>query len=1513
MINIIKKCKKNKGYIYGIAGIAVSLLLFFGAKYFVFADDIEPIALVVSTGVSDGSCIGFFGVEYEDVNGVVHTQYVFPHDGDYKDSYDLISKAGAGLDGKRQKIYKGLGYQYDSWSDVANTDVLETYSEDVFVFKPWYKVASIKNVYVYSDLAAGNSKNWDCTGFSVYRVNKLYGTKMYGYASDKSYVSFEGDLLADLVAANVDFATASDNVYKLSPDVKDKYKLNTTIVPSVKFKSAEDDEYIIKIDLADVYGAGIEAFTNGEKKILSDMQMPEVLNLYIAYKCQDGRRQKINIPMITSAVGTAMERGEEKALLVDFAGQGESIVAVANLPDFASIESLKLTYGTNSALKQSELIESSNTLRTAKSERIKKNNDSISVSGITIYKSGYDDSKLTYQRQNETILVPNVDGEPLYYYTADSYRGVEVGLDKTLTFAMKEYTSGVRLKQVDNQRKYLVVLDTSKVSTLASRQTIPELTMKLSYISTSGFEVQTENYDLGELAKEYYGYIPNSNNEECSYELNITSGGQLRILVPLNDVEKFTSVVLGVAGQNDEWQMSNFAIYMVDSISSRRGEWIKNGKSFFGQNTNITYYRDINGSDVLTKNAELFNAPIEMLLQKGENRTIDFTSKDVVEAGSVYDWMAENKYYVAYKNASANYLGFYDAKIDYQVDVNVADNSTNTLDDGDSGSKNYFYFQLIFEDGTSAVVQANQMLEADGFLTGQTASFSISTNYDYGELVAIRIIPDDFSSKADPYDKLNIENINVTRKGRSGYATVWTVANVGWIGIDYIDDGKEVNSTTVKGRSMEELGYVYNVTGSSAGVELQFAITTGAYENINESKQFAGSVMADIGYLDANGVYKTVSIDVVQAMYNYANKTAGSVAGNNKRLSDPGFMFLENRTNRFTCFINDISELLDIRLYVYSDGGGTLNISSISAALVVEEGTLSINTWGEYEKESTLFPLTKNANKIEPFNVPYEGSVNANIAFKSTDKSMLTGLVNGTWPYNVDPEISISEEYLNVFVYPENAETKDPDANLRVVMDYSDSYGQGFRVQNNLNYKQMTDGTGYYSLDRIRVNDLEAIKEITIEKISGNGDVALGDIIVQKIRDNQIVQTMQYDVEGKNASLSPTVSQTVVTESTGEQQSIVVAFAEDMNEKTIVPRVADVAVALIYTSVHDPSGTEYISPYVYLSAEGKNTVSGGESRVFNFNIQNLKDIVGISVAATGGMNVKVDSATVASYKVVNTQQNLEKWYSICGSGTIDNSSKRFDVTTSQTETVNTIIPIQLMLKTGTQEGQNTGTQAPIRLVMSYKGFDNKNYTVKVEDIRKYTVSGDYSTNGEAVVKLMLPNVKEINTLSFEPYDYISNSTEMWKMSEVSVNYGIGDAIKKAQISMADKDAFAYEGTPVRVVLRRIIVKLQYKESDTEKILQNSTGGCIREVGEPLYLKVNVENSDMQGSIKVYEVLDGNRRDVTDKYLSKVADSNDLIFSVPSGEISSDTKFEIVAFSNEMPEFESVLSVTVKVP
>ena len=1512
MINVIKKSKLNKGFICGIAGIVTAILLFFVVKNSVFGDSIQPMALVVSTGIADGSCVGFFGVEYEDENGNLYTHYVFPHDGDYEKTYKIVKEGGGKIADNRQDIFREIGYEYATWEDVANIDALESYSEDVFVFKPHHKVAAIKNIYIYSDIAAGTAQSWDCAELSVYRVNQFYDMQMYGYASNQIFLSFEGDLMAYFEKRGETFSTASDRIYELSPNSQ-KYKLNTTIVSSTKYSNFTEDEYIFKVDIADVYGAGIEAFTNNERKTLNNLQMPEVLNMQVIYKCTDGRRQLVNIPMITSSAASAIENGKGTEVLVDFAGQGESLVAVGKLPFLEKLESVKLIYGPENALKESGLSEVGNSsLRQEKAKRIKDNEDYISISGISVYKNS-GESKLTYDKENDTILTPVVTGEPIYYYVADSYRGVELGVNKSSSFSMKDYTSGVRLQPVDNQKKYLAVIDTAKISTSASRQRMPDVTMQLTYLSTNGNEVKTEEYKLSEITKEYYGYVPNTSNENCAYPMNIYAGGQLSVVLSLSDVEKFTAVKFSVLGANDEWQMVNFGIYLIDTMSSRKGKWLESEKEFFGQKAKFTYYREINGSKELLKSAELFNAPLEILFQNGESKTIEFSSLNVVDAGSSLDWMAEDKYYLEYKNASANYLGFYEAKVNYQVDVKVADNSTNSLEDGDSGSKNYFYFQLIFKNGNSAVVQANQMLEADGFLTGQTATFNISTNYDYGELVAIRVIPDDFSSKADPYDKLNIDYIDVTKKAKTGYATVWTVASVGWIGIDYVDDGEEKSGTTPKGRTMEELGYVYYVTGSSAGVELQFAITTGAYSQLSGGNQFVGSVMAEIGYADANGSYKTVSLDVVQAMYNYANKTAATVAGNNKRESNPGFMFLENRTNRFTCFINDISELLDIRLYVYSDKGGTLNVSSISAALVVEEGPLSINVWGEYEKNSSLFPLTKNANPITPFNVGESMSANANISFKSTDKSMLIGLVNGTWPYEVNPDISISEDYLNIFVYPENEINAEINPTLRVSLDYSDSFGQGYRIQQNLNYNKQGNNAGYYSLEKVRASDLEAIKEIKIEKILGDSDVEVGDIIIQKIREDQIVQTSKYNMDGKKASLSPTVSQTVSEETSGESQQAVLSFSRDMNEKTIVPGEMDVAVALVYTSIHDPSGTEYITPYVYLSKDGKKSISGGESATFDFTLQNLDKVVGISVAATGGMSVKVDGATVATYSETNGLQEMEEWYSVCESGEITNGSKKFKVTTNSKESVNTMIPIEMTIKTGTENGQNTGTDAPIRMIMHYEGFDNNPRIVEIPDIRKYTVSGDYNSNSEAVIRMMLPNVKDISTLTFEPYDKVVNNTEMWKLSEVNINYGVTGAVKKAQISLADEDAFAYEGTPARVALKRVVVKLHYKENDATETIMNSGKGCIREINEPLQLWMEVENSNMNGEITVYEVIDENRRNVTDKYLSSVADSNVKIFNVPSGAIASDTKFEIVASSKEMPEFQSVLSVTVKVP
>ena len=90
----------------------------------------------------------------------------------------------------------------------------------------------------------------------------------------------------------------------------------------------------------------------------------------------------------------------------------------------------------------------------------------------------------------------------------------------------------------------------------------------------------------------------------------------------------------------------------------------------------------------------------------------------------------------------------------------------------DAGSGNYFYFQLVFENGTSGVVLANQQLSSDSFRRGITESFQIKTTQNYGNIRSVRIICDNTSSTSDVFDKLNIENITVTLQGNTGFFRV---------------------------------------------------------------------------------------------------------------------------------------------------------------------------------------------------------------------------------------------------------------------------------------------------------------------------------------------------------------------------------------------------------------------------------------------------------------------------------------------------------------------------------------------------------------------------------------------------------------------------------------------------------------------------------------------------------------------------------------------------------------------
>ena len=1475
--------------------------------------DNNTMALTVSTGDQDGASVGFFKIIYEDHSGNEHKHYIFPHDGDHENSMKLIEATNLKVDNSRQEIFRKLGYAYEAWEDRALASALQENSQDVFFFKTDYPAAKINEIAIYTDLTAGNGKSWKCTELAVYKVTELMGSKMTGFVSETSDVSFAGPLMARLEGGPYIFTSTYDEVYQLTPGSK-KYNLNTSFSADTVYSDTGKNEYIIKVDIADAYGAGVESFANNDMGTIANMHLPEVLNLEITYTGTDESVRSIDIPMITSTLAGAVEELGDNSKLVGVAGQGETLAVKANLPYFDVLNSIKVTYGHEAALKEARLQEvRSNPKRTEVKNRIASMSDRIAISGISIYDASESQNELVYEVQDGTILTPKVTGTPILYYAADNYHGVEVGLNKSISLNLNRYKDGARLEPVKNQQYFLFVVETDTVTTAASRRVVPNITMQLSYDSITGSIEDTEVYQLKELAKEFYGYIPDINYNDCAYSMNVAAGQKLYALAALNDVEAFSSVSFGVKNQTEEWQISNFEIYRIDSISKRHAEWLPGGRDFFGQSTRMQYYRELNGSKTLTESAKMFDAPVRAFVQNGEKQKIDFASLNITEGGSAVDWMGENSDTMDFEITKAEVLGFRSAKVNYQVDVKVANNGGSSEDDGDSGSKNFFYFQLVFENGVSAVVQANQMIEGDRFIAGRISSFNIATNYDYGNLIAVRIMPDDFSENADPYDKLNIEYINITRKENSGFLKVWSAGNIGWIGIDYKEDTGDGTTKEKVGRFSEDLFGTYKVTDTLSGVELQFAITTGAYSKESRSRQFVGSVTAEIGYLDTNGGYKIVSLDAVQAMYEYANKTPASTVGNGKRESDSGFMFLENRTNRFTHFINDLSELVDIRLYVYSDGGGDLNITSVSAALVTKEGMLGINKWGEYEKNSVLLPLTKNANPIAPFHLEKNMEVSADILFKSIDKGVLSGLVNGSWPYTLNQDIGRNDDYLNILVYLSEYLIGRPDADLRVSIDYSDSFGQGYRVAHDLEYRESMDGVGYYNVDNVRAGDLQAIKEIRVERTSGSDDLELGEIIVHQIRDDQIIQSSIYDMGGKAVSGSPvaTVSQTAAE--VNAEQNVTVIFDADMDKIALQADRSDVAVALNYISTQDPTGKEYISSYKYLTDNDIKMISGGQNVDLVFNVPNVQEVTGITVAATGGLTVHVDSAVVAVYHDAMDADSAEikDWYSICENTKITNRSTILPVTTKMLDSQNTLVPIQIGVTTGLENGINTGTQSPIRMIMEYRGFDEAMYEIEIPDIRKYTSSGDFSSEGTAEIELILQNVAEVYSVSFEPYDDVDTNTESWKIGTVSIHSGVGDAFNKVQITLDEDKAFAYENSPVKISFKKIIVNLAYYDGEEWQLLKNATGGCIIDAGETLNLIADIENSTAKTIVKAFEVNGDSRRDVTERFMTMDKDIYKLKFIVPRDEIQADTTYEIVLSADGLDEYSAKLSVVVK--
>ncbi len=924
-------------------------------------------ALQVSTGTvsASGSLtdeILYFKITYTDTDGYTRSHRIFPSEEALQNSVNWARTVGSESSKTNSSVlqlYLKLGV-----SAAVQATAFQAYATDTFFFQPLKQVKSIQSVEILMcdrqtevsgstddepdrQTASGTTSSggsWHCQALRVYQVSAVRGMKPYGYYTNKQYADFDGTLVAQMDKSRT-FSWTTDKMFRITADGSGDGRLEQVS----ESYSTQTDGRVLRIDIADAYGAGIRAMGNNVQKAIAAADFDECATVVLRYRDIYGALRDAAVPVMTSVVGYALENGISADQAVSgLAQDGQTLALLAQLPDVQSVETARIVYGTEAAKAAAGIAvthqnkDASAQDRTVKPEGTDSGGtDLLSIVGFSVYNT--QKVKVTHTI-SDTMLQVSFDGAPESYYRAPSASGtlirpVQKGSSGT-ELTLQEYTDDARLLPTNSSDRYLVVLSTDDAELSG---TTDSLLLTLNYTDLSGKTQSSESIDVLAAVTQYYGDWPGVSSG-FMYRVGVRSGGTLYFTVSLADVDKFTGAKFLVRG-SDNWQMKSIEIYQLDELGTLKGQWqtVTDGT----ESSDRTYYRTYSGKKLLGLNESVLvdggQDPIAIEFNSDDTATID------TETG---DW-SQYRYSMSYETAQS-LPRFAKARCSYTVAVEVGDDQTSTGGQGDCGSKNQFFFQLVFEDGKSTYVLANQQLASDGFRSGYTEQFTISTNRDMGELTAVKVLPEDTSDSSDVFDKLKIDSICVRKQSNEAVSRQWVISNVGWIDINYQDDDADGSGGDSKGRSEADIVKTYQVEASTYAVNLEFAITTGAYNNSantnTEEQQFVGQVNAIVEYYNSNGALKTASYNLVEAMYTYAgqerksgqSEVIGQYLWPGGTESDPSFMFRAGKTDRFNLAIEDVSQLLRVTLEVRSktqttwaaaDGASSTRKTSISGSI----------------------------------------------------------------------------------------------------------------------------------------------------------------------------------------------------------------------------------------------------------------------------------------------------------------------------------------------------------------------------------------------------------------------------------------------------------------------------------------------------------------------------------------------------------------------------------------------------
>lgn len=739
---------------------------------------------------------------------------------------------------------------------------------------------------------------------------------------------------------------------------------------------------------------------------------------------------------------------------------------------------------------------------------------------------------------------------------------------------------------------YLFVINPSR---LASTMTAKDMQITVNYLDTQDVE-QSTSCLLSDALEAYYGrdsrhYVPQDMGREISF------------LLEIKNVKTFLSTVITMqdfTSPSDQFQLDSISIYKVKDVDNQVHYMLYSSNLASTRLQFLERYVD-RGDCMASISKTTYFAPGagSKLLN-----FIDYSSGRPVEQDpNTSQGLTSIKKEMAYQEINKD-LRLATVRSTYEIQVNVSPMA-------DAGSTNYFFFQLLFENGTSGVVLANEQIAGDAFRQGETASFTIMTNQYYGQPKGIRIYTHSSNTEdATAFDKLNIDSIDIIRQSGIGLSTSWRIEKVGWIDINYTEDDVSGLTTRMNTGSGSETASAsvcreYYVTKNTAAMDFMVE-----FDVHHTTATVDPNLTATVYYRKTTGAGASINLNVNERVNEY-NGTAGAA-------------YLAGYPSRFYMSLNDVAEITQIRFQ--SDQASDFILQNLRVYRVAEKGDVYLDSTGRYNRHSKLTPVTYGAMDVLKVVNSQTGDAVINLAANQNMEISFRTDSDGTTSFTSGATSQTSvRESLNIYVFPGYNDSFR--TNLRGSLRYTGTYSSGFMQQALTFDRASRMENGALAIRGLELSNLGAISSLTLSS-DDNTNPSVSHVIVERVNHGRKVKS--YYIDFQDAALISPVRAMVSTEDNPDEMMQKVTVTTSQVDPVRLSATNNIGVAIRYRSSID-SSVEYVSDYVFLWEQSQSRFSKGDPITATLQESNVGEITGVSIICTGNISLTTDTVYACCY------------------------------------------------------------------------------------------------------------------------------------------------------------------------------------------------------------------------------------------------------------------------------------------